>query len=71
MNMIISELVIAGYGIPVDFTASYMRGWKLGKPLCQATGFILTTSGTYVHQEIKGENNVRGQSQHYLSLAIL
>ena len=45
MNMIIAELAIASYGLPVDFTASLSYGWKLGKGLCQTTGFILTTVG--------------------------
>jgi hypothetical protein len=45
MNVILAETLIAGYGIPVDTVATYQRGWKLGKNLCLATGFILTTLG--------------------------
>ena len=45
MNLVLAEMIIASYGLPVDFTASYHYGWKMGKPLCLATGFILTTVG--------------------------
>lgn len=45
MNCVISDLMIAAYGLPVDFTAALVGGWKLGKDLCLATGFILTTAG--------------------------
>ena len=45
MNMVIAELGIASYGLPVDFVASINFGWKGGKELCQATGFLLTTFG--------------------------
>ncbi len=48
MNMIFAETLIASYGLPVDFTAAYYRGWKMGKDLCLATGFILTTAGSYL-----------------------
>ena len=45
MNLIIAESLITMYGLPVDFTATYYFGWKMGENLCKATGFILTTSG--------------------------
>ena len=45
MNMIFAELIMAFYGIPVDFITSVLRGWKLGKVMCNATGFLLTLSG--------------------------
>ena len=45
MNMVFAELIIACFGLPVDFTASWTYGWKMGKQLCIATGFILTTTG--------------------------
>ena len=45
MNMVVAEMLIASYGLPVDFAATYTYGWKLGKEFCIATGFILTTSG--------------------------
>ena len=48
MNMVIAELGIASYGLPVDFLASINFGWKGGKELCLATGFLLTTFGKNV-----------------------
>ena len=45
MNLIMSELLVSLYGIPVDFMASLQEGWKMGQVMCQATGFILTTLG--------------------------
>ena len=47
MNLIIAEFITAGYGVPVDFVASLHHGWKLGKNMCYATGFLLTLSGEY------------------------
>ena len=46
MNLVFAEMFIASYGLPIDFTASITFGWKLGRKLCLATGFILTSSGT-------------------------
>ena len=45
MNVALAETLITLFGLPVDFTASLNFGWKMGKNLCKATGFILTTSG--------------------------
>ena len=45
MNLVLTELITASYGLPIDFIATYSYGWKLGKPLCEATGFILTATG--------------------------
>ena len=45
MNLILAELLVSLYGIPVDFVASAQGGWKMGPGLCKATGFILTTLG--------------------------
>ena len=47
MEWFLAETVIACYGLPVDFLASLGYGWKMGKTLCIATGFILTTVGKY------------------------
>ena len=46
--MVSAEIIIASYGLPIDFVASIQYGWKLGKKLCLATGFILTTTGNYI-----------------------
>ena len=55
MNLVFAELVTAGYGIPVDFTASLQHGWKMGKGMCNATGFLLTLSGNYYIISILGD----------------
>ena len=47
MNLILCELLVSLYGIPVDFLASWQRGWKMGVRLCESTGFILTFLGNY------------------------
>ena len=48
MNLIVAELLMASYGIPIDFVASLLHGWKLGKTMCNVTGFLLTLSGQYI-----------------------
>ena len=45
MNLILSDTIIAGFGVPVDTIATFQHGWKLGRDLCLVTGFILTTTG--------------------------
>ena len=45
MNLVLAETMITIFGLPIDFLASYYFGWKMGKNLCLATGFILTTAG--------------------------
>ena len=45
LNLILTELMICLYGIPVDFLATLQGGWIMGKELCVATGFILTVLG--------------------------
>ena len=49
MNMVFAEFIIAAFGLPVDFTASFYHGWKMGKTLCHLTGFILTTTGKCIN----------------------
>ena len=46
MNLILTELLICLYGIPVDLMASMQGGWVMGRGLCIVTGFILTVLGT-------------------------
>ena len=48
MNMIVAELIMAVYGIPIDFTSSVLHGWKMGRNMCYATGFLLTLSGNEI-----------------------
>eukprot|EP00094_Tigriopus_californicus_P011770 TCALIF_11368-PC protein Name:"Similar to opn1mw4 Green-sensitive opsin-4 (Danio rerio)" AED:0.34 eAED:0.34 QI:0/0.37/0.22/0.66/0.87/0.88/9/177/520 len=45
MNLIMAEFVISAFGVPVDFTATVLKGWKMGSSLCSITGFILTLVG--------------------------
>ena len=45
MNMILAELIMAVYGIPIDFASSIAHGWKMGKSMCNVTGFAVTLSG--------------------------
>ena len=40
---------MAFYGLPIDFIAAYTNGWKMGKGMCEATGFILSASGLMKH----------------------
>ena len=36
---------MALYGLPIDFITAFTNGWKMGKVMCEATGFILSTLG--------------------------
>ena len=45
MNLIFAEAIMAMFGIPINFTASVMHGWKLGKTMCNIFGFALTLGG--------------------------
>ena len=47
MNLILTELAVCLYGIPVDLVATMQEGWVMGEGLCTATGFILTLLGRY------------------------
>ena len=46
--MIFAELIMAVFGVPVNFTASLQHGWKLGKPFCDVHGFALTLESKYL-----------------------
>ena len=47
MNLIFTELILS-FGLPVDFIAAYTNGWKMGKNMCELTGFVLTTAGNNI-----------------------
>ena len=47
MNLIFAELIMAMFGVPVNFTASIMHGWKMGELMCNIFGFLLTLGGKY------------------------
>ena len=48
MNLIFADVVIAAYGIPVDFTAALNYGWKMGRDMCYSSGFLLTMCGNSI-----------------------
>ena len=48
MNLIFADMVISSYGIPVDINAALSYGWKMGRSMCYASGFILTVSGNHI-----------------------
>ena len=48
MNLIFAELISSSYGISIDMTAALQHGWKLGRSMCNATGFLLTLSGKLI-----------------------
>ena len=48
MNLIFAELIMAMFGIPVNFTASLLHGWKFGGMMCDIFGFLLTLGGKYI-----------------------
>jgi hypothetical protein len=45
INLILTELIICLFGIPMDLVATVQGGWWMGEGLCIATGFILTVLG--------------------------
>ena len=45
----ISDLLIAVFGVPMDFTAALQFGWKMGEGLCVFTGFVLTFLGNDIY----------------------
>ena len=45
MNMIFAEMIMALVGIPINFIASIQRGWKMGKIVCDVSGFLVTLEG--------------------------
>jgi hypothetical protein len=48
MNLIFAELISSSYGIAIDITAAFQQGWKLGRSMCNTTGFLLTLSGKFI-----------------------
>ena len=45
ISLNVCELLISGFGIPVDFVAAFQQGWKMGESFCIVTGFVLTFLG--------------------------
>ena len=48
MNLMCVDMIISLYGIPIDINAALSYGWKMGKGMCYASGFILTLSGKHI-----------------------
>ena len=48
LNLILSDFLMILCGIPPDFTAAIMRGWKLGYQPCIWVGFVMTLTGMLV-----------------------
>ena len=59
INMVVSELISAGFGSPIVVLTSLQRGWKLGKMFCSFTGFILTTDGNNRNRDYTFLNETR------------
>ena len=57
---------MAMFGIPINFTASVMHGWKLGKTMCNVFGFALTLGGKLK----KYKNIIFSQGIYDLSIMI-
>ena len=45
INLMVTELIVSAYGIPIAAVASAQKGWKMGATFCKASGFILTVLG--------------------------
>ena len=45
LNLMVTELIVSAYGIPIAAVASAQKGWKMGAIFCKASGFILTLLG--------------------------
>ena len=48
MNLMFADMIMSSYGIPININAALSYGWKMGKGMCYATGFILTLSGKHI-----------------------
>ena len=35
-------MIMALFGVPVNFAASLQKGWKMGQTVCEAFGFSIT-----------------------------
>ena len=45
VNLLVTELLVASIGIPIEVVAAAQLGWKLGKVNCIMFGFTLTFLG--------------------------
>ena len=57
MNLIFAEMINCTYGVSIDISAALQHGWKLGRTVCNTTGFLLTLSGEYKKQLLSFRKN--------------
>ena len=57
MNLIVGELLVSMFGIPVDAWAAIRQGWKLGYHLCITLGFSLTLLGEILANILSSNNS--------------
>ena len=58
MNLILTELLVSLFGIPVDALAAGRGGWDLGENVCVFIGFLLTFLGEKFAQNCKARKKI-------------
>ena len=48
LNLLVTELIVASVGLPLEFVAAIQFGWKMGETACKAFGFLLTFLGDLI-----------------------
>ena len=59
LNLLVTELLVASVGVPVEVVAAAQLGWKLGKLNCIIFGFVLTVLG-------KTDKNILSKNDFFL-----
>ena len=49
LNLLVTELIVASVGLPLEFVAAIQFGWKMGETACKAFGFLLTFLGDLIY----------------------
>ena len=49
LNLLVTELIVASVGLPLEFVAATQFGWKMGETACKAFGFLLTFLGDLIY----------------------
>ena len=47
LNLLVTELIVASIGLPLECVAAIQFGWKMGETACKAFGFLLTFLGDF------------------------
>ena len=77
MNLIFAEMINCTYGVSIDISAALQHGWKLGRTVCNTTGFLLTLSGKYKKQLLSFRKNefykllIRNHIRKYMIVCFL